>query len=239
MRRLCSLLLSLQCLAAVASAYRIGDAVGVLLRTQTPSRGSASLEAYRHQLPRFGVSTKTRFETSDLLNADSDAIRMSGQSSPRQKSSAPGGEDEHLRLSLSFDEGFHHIPWLDVYSKPRRGGERALESLIVTIVYSNGDGTIHAVHREARYRDPSRGGGGGMPKSFTVEYVWVNEADVDLEGGLLTMLAAVLIVSLCGMIGACTSTGDDGDVPGGKRYKDKRSSSSLGSGASEGFAKRL
>ena len=45
---------------------------------------------------------------------------------------------EHLRLSMSFDGGFHRIPWTDVYDPPRRGGGggRALESLIVTIVLS-------------------------------------------------------------------------------------------------------
>jgi hypothetical protein len=42
------------------------------------------------------------------------------------------------------------------------GGGRALESLIVTIVYSGGDGTIHAVHREARCRNVDNGGSGGV-----------------------------------------------------------------------------
>ena len=33
-----------------------------------------------------------------------------------------GGGGEHLRLSMSFDGGFHRIPWTDVYDPPRRGG---------------------------------------------------------------------------------------------------------------------
>jgi len=104
-------------------AYRIGDAVGILLRTHTPSEGGATLEAYRHQLPRFGVSTKTRFDVSSLLDADD--IRLSEDVRVREhderiddiKSHHRAGADapkEHLRLSLSFDDGFHHIPWLDV-----------------------------------------------------------------------------------------------------------------------------
>ena len=74
-------------------AYRQGDAIGILLKVHTPSSGSQTLEAYRHQLPRFGVSTKTRFDISTLLNADD--IRLSSeevdskqqqQQQPRKKS---------------------------------------------------------------------------------------------------------------------------------------------------------
>jgi len=216
--------------------------VGILLRTHTPSNGSATLEAYRHQLPRFGVSTKTRFEVSSLLNPDD--IRLSGDASrPRRpndrKTKEDGGAagDEHLRLSLSFDEGFHHIPWLDVCN-PSRHNERILQKLVVTIVYSGSDGSIHAVHRETKYQEG--GGGNSMSKSFTVEYIWVNEADVDIQGGLLVLFVAVLIVSFCGIMGACSSSSADDEGTGkGKRSKAKRSSSSLGAGNLEGFAKRL
>jgi hypothetical protein len=65
-----------------------------------------------------------------------EATRKNGKDGdePRRR----GGGGEHLRLSMSFDGGFHRIPWTDVYDPPRRGGGggRALESLIVTIVLS-------------------------------------------------------------------------------------------------------
>lgn len=238
-------------LLSLTNAYRVGDAVGILLRTHTPSSGSATLEAYRHQLPRFGVSTTTRFDVSSLLNADD--IRLSDDASNARRPNYHDREkadlapkNEHLRLSVSFDEGFHHIPWLDVYNPSRHHNERILKNIIITIVYSSSDGSIHAVHRETKYQDSPKGDGdsrGGSspntPKSFTVEYIWVNEADVNVEGGLLALFVAVLIVSLSGMVGACTSSTDEDDVVKGKRYKEKRSSSSLGAGNSEGFAKRL
>lgn len=234
----------------LTNAYRIGDAVGILLRTHTPTNGSATLEAYRHQLPRFGVSTKTRFDVSSLLNPDD--MRLSEDvAKPQRPKNYPDRttkdalSNEHLRLSLAFDEGFHHIPWLDVYN-PSRHNERVLQKLVITIVYSGSDGSIHAVHRETKYQDSpiSKGDGrrissSSMPKSFTVEYIWVNEVDVDVQGGLLALFVAVLIASLCGMIGACTSSADEDGVGKERRYKEKSSSSSLGGGNSEGFAKRL
>lgn len=232
-----------------AFAYRQGDAIGILLRTHTPTSGSNTLEAYRHQLPRFGVDTRTRFDISALLNNDD--IRLNSgvdnnkahpkQPSQRQRGNIKASDDEeilteHLRLSVAFDEGFHHIPWLDVYNPSRHNNEKMLQNLIITIVYSSSDGSIHAIHRETKYQDNSRGGVVNK-KSFTVEYIWINEADVDLQSGFLTMFLAVLFVSLAGMVGACTSSTDDGGNARGKKYnKEKRSSSSL---EADGFAKRL
>lgn len=239
-------------LLTTAFAYRQGDAIGILLRTHTPSSGSNTLEAYRHQLPRFGVDTRTRFDVSALLNND-DIRLISGEdnnnskaspkrpSQQRQRGNNKASDDEilneHLRLSVAFDEAYHHIPWLDVYNPSKNNNnEKMLQNLIITIVYSSSDGSIHAIHRETKYQDNSRGGVLNK-KSFTVEYIWINEADVDLQGGLLTMFLAVLFVSLAGMVGACTSSTDDwGNVRGKKYDKEKRSSSSL---EADGFAKRL
>ncbi|KAL9178418.1 LOW QUALITY PROTEIN: hypothetical protein ACHAXT_003748 [Thalassiosira profunda] len=233
-------------LLRTARAYLHGDAVGILLRTHAPSAGSATIEAYRHQLPRFGVSTTTRFDVASLLEAD-DARWSEGTNSKEwHKKKAPA--DEHLRLSLSFDEGFHRLPWLDIYH-PRKN--RALQRLIVTIVYR---GAMEPFTREAKYGDATRkgerrteGSGGGMPKSFTVEYVWVNEADVDAPAGFFALFVAVLVVSLSGMVGACLSSSDEGSGAyspiKGRGYKAKHSgpSSSLEveGGSSDGYAKRL
>ena len=241
-----AVLLAASFLLRAASAYRLGDAVGVLLRTHAPSSGSATLEAYRHQLPRFGVSTRARFDVSSLSAAGSgvgggmvmmEATRKNGKDGDEPRRMEGGGE--HLRLSMSFDGGFHRIPWTDVYDPPRRGGGgggggRALESLIVTIVYSGGDGTIHAVHREARYRDVDESGGmgnggggtGAMPGSyFDVDYVWINEADVDVGGGTLVLFVAVLLASLGAIVGSCGSS---------CRPRRRRLASTGGAGSSRG-----
>ena len=81
-----------------------------------------------------------------------------------------------------------------------------------------------------------------IPKqqSFTVEYIWINEADVDVQGGLMILFVAVLIVSLSGMLGSCMSSSSDDEYFDGsskRRYKEKRSFSSLG--GDDGFAKSL
>ena len=208
-------------------AYRQGDAVGILLRTHTASKGSSTLEAYRHHLPRFGVSTKTRFDISTLLNDDD--IRLGeGNKSSRQNNKRVNEISEHLRLSIAFDEGFHNIPWLDVYN-PKHNDEKMLQSLIITIVYSGNDGNIHAVHRESKYQSPITN-----KKSFTVEYVWIEEADVDVQSALLVMFGIVFIVSIMIIVSTCTSTeyGMNGKI--NKRYVEMHSS--LGGGD---FAKSL
>jgi hypothetical protein len=92
-----------------------------------------------------------------------------------------------------------------------------------------------------------------MPKSFNVEYIWVNEADVDVRGGLLVLFGAVFIASLYGMVGAFKSSNLDDDIGGGysvgkttKIYKGKVGSLSLLNGAGDvgsprdvGFEKSL
>jgi len=208
-------------------AYRQGDAVGILLKTHTASKGSSTLEAYRHHLPRFGVSTKTRFDISTLLNDDD--IRLAEDNKPSRQNNRRTSEiAEHLRLSIAFDEGFHNIPWLDVYN-PKQYNEKMLQSLIITIVYSGSDGNIHAVHRETKYQSPITN-----KKSFTVEYIWIEEADVDVQLGLLVMFGIVFIVSIMIIVSSCTTTeyGMNGKI--NKRYVEMHSS--LGGGD---FAKSL
>ena len=154
-----------------------------------------------------------------------------------------------------------------------------LQNLIITFVYSASDGSIHAVHHreEANFKNTisntnngngngnNNGSGGGegedMPKYFTVEYIWVEEADVDVQGGVLALFAGVLIVTLGNMVGGACSDDDEkgsGGGGGGKKMgygaKGKKSSSLLSSSSSgfsssldvggasspsEGFAKRL
>jgi hypothetical protein len=126
-----------------------------------------------------------------------------------------------MRLSITFDDGFHHVPWLDVYNKHHH-----LEKLIITFVFSGSDGSIHAVHRETKYINDSN-----MPKSFTVEYVWIEEADVDMQLGVGVLFLCVLVFVLIGMVGECSAT---------SRRLRKRGEESISlSSSSDGFAKRL
>lgn len=201
------------------------------------------------------------FNIMNLLDADEEFIAHSGsegkhhQQQQQQEQRQQLIQKEHklqreqLRFSISFDGGFHHIPWMDIYN-PYDGDVRALSTLVVTIVYSSSDGTIHGVHhREAKYRTIGDGDFGDnredneMPKSFNVEYIWVNEADVDVRGSLLVLFGTVLIASLYGMMGAFKASALDDDDEGGggsmgkmtKRYKGKGSSLSLLNGGGADF----
>jgi hypothetical protein len=212
------LLLQFLLATTYATAYRLGDAVGILLRTSTSTSDAPpqKLEAYRHQMPRFGISTKTRFDISTLLqDANSDAV-------VDRVRNLIDSEDK-IRLSISFDEGFHHIPWLDVYNKH---SAKLLSDLTITFVYSGSDGSIHAVHRQSTMVDVNE-----HHKSFVVEYIWIEEANVDIRGGVLVLFSCVVLFVLVGMVGECSladlrrNRGKDGVF--------------LSTSSSEGFTKRL
>lgn len=216
-------------------SYRIGDAVGIILRTN-----KHKLEAYRHQMPRFGVSTKTKIDTQFLLDAGDDLkladdIRLARQQQNHHHNYDDSLQEELLRLSMSFDEGFHHISLIDVYNPSQRPPRKALDTLVIKFVYSASDGSIHSVQQETQYRDLQPNGGGrySMPKSFTVEYVWIEEADVDLEGGVFVLFAVVLFVALLGMVDICCGSGSGENRSGSNVMSRKFSSNS----SSNGFAK--
>jgi len=222
-------------LPLLARSYRIGDAVGIIIRTN-----KQKLEAYRHQMPRFGVSTKTKIDTQFLLDAGSDLkladdIRLAKQQNNNHHHNYDDNkQDELIRMSMQFDEGFHHISTIDVYNPLQRPGRKALDTLVIKFVYSASDGSIHSVQQETRYIHSQSNGGGRntMPKSFNVEYVWIEEADVDLDSGVFTLFAAVLLIAMLGMLDICCgNNGSDGNG-------DTSATTSKAS-SSDGFAKRL
>jgi hypothetical protein len=195
------------------AAYRIGDAVGILVRTSTSSSSSAAttttsvIEAYRHQLPRFGLSTRTSFDIRTLIHGPEN---LQDANNHKQRNNIVEEEEQQphqLRLSISFDDGFHHIPWVDVYNNNNNNNKnknhRVLETLVITIIYSSGDGRIHAVHRNVKYTTTATTTTTvHVPKKFNVEYIWINESDVNIQDGILTMYICVLLVSLLGMMEA-------------------------------------
>jgi hypothetical protein len=133
------------------AAYRIGDAVGILVRTSTSAASTTTtsvIEAYRHQLPRFGLSTRTSFDVRTLIHGP-EYLQDANNHKQRNNIVEEEGQQQpqNLRLSISFDDGFHHIPWVDVYNNNNNNDKnhRVLESLVITIIYSSGDGRIHAI----------------------------------------------------------------------------------------------
>ena len=197
-----------------AVSYRVGDAVGILIRVQK-STGRGTQEAYRHQLPRFGINSEARFDTASLLGPDADA-KDAGQ--------------QLLRLSFSFDEGYRSVSWFDVH-RPGSSG-RSLSGVTVRFIYSRNDGAVHSVTRETEYSD---GGGGDMPGSFAVRYEWAEEADVDPGAGLATMLIGVVLASLMSMLGGCASGTDDDE----KLHLASQRAYDSGTDLAGGYAKSL
>ena len=189
-------------------------------------------------MPRFGVSTKTKIDTQFLLDAGSDLKLADDFRLARQQNNDHhhNYDDELLRMSMQFDEGFHHISTIDVYNPLQRPVRKALDTLVIKFVYSASDGSIHSVQQETRYNDSQSSGGGRntMPKSFTVEYVWIEEADVDLDSGVFALFAVVLLVVFLGMLDICS--GSNGSEGNGGAYATAKKVSSK---SSDGFAKRL
>jgi hypothetical protein len=193
------------------AAYRIGDAVGILIRTSTSAASTTTttvIEAYRHQLPRFGLSTRTSFDIRTLIHGPEYLQDANNHKQINNIEEEEQQQPQHLRLSISFDDGFHHIPWVDVYNNNNNNNNnknhRVLESLVITIIYSSGDGRVHAVHRNVKYTTTATTTTttADVPMKFHVEYIWINESDVDIQDGILTMYICVLLVSLLGMMEA-------------------------------------
>lgn len=89
------------------------------------------------------------------------------------------------RFSLSFAEGYHHLPWFDTSS---------LGKLRVIFLFSrSGDGVIHSVSSEPVMRvmhdDHSR-------HNIQIEYVWIQEQPVDFQSGLAVMFLATFLFAL-------------------------------------------
>ncbi|EJK65331.1 hypothetical protein THAOC_13818, partial [Thalassiosira oceanica] len=74
------------------------------------------------------------------------------------------------------------------------------------------------------------------PGSFAVKYEWSEEADVEPEAGLATMLIGVVLVSLMGMLGGCASGESDDDE---KLHLASQRAYNSGTELAGGYAKSL
>ena len=97
------------------------------------------------------------------------------------------------RFSLSFDEGFHRLPYFDAEST---------EKLIVTFVYSkSGAGRIHSVTSQAIRSSTKKF---DHTKEIEVFYDWIEEADVDIEAGSIVMFLVAFVVSILFLLQLCS-----------------------------------
>jgi len=164
--------------------YKIGTPVPLLIRTPT-----GTVEALRSQMPLFGVPTAADIETASLSSKDAEQKRK------LTASLAFGGG-----ASASFGERAVSAPWVDVLTN-----EKALERLTVTFVYCR-DGDLHSVSSSASFVDLKTADEDAL-SHFRVEYLWVEEANVDLAGGLTVIMGVIVLVSLVIVVKSCGSMG--------------------------------
>jgi len=112
------------------------------------------------------------------------------------------------RFSIHFEEGFRALPWIDM--KNWMGA--SLLSVEVTFIYSkSGSGQIHSLSSRAIY-NKDRQAAAPLDGEVTVEYKWIEEEAVDLNGGAFVMFLAIFITSLFFLVDLCGLC-DDGEDP--------------------------
>ena len=131
----------------------------------------------------------------------------SSQHAPKRKqmpifgvdSSTQFGPMTDSRFSIHFEEGFRALPWVDL--KNFMGAP--LEKLEVTFVFSrSGGGEIHSLASRTFYSKDRKA---APPENgeITVEYKWIEEQAVDLNGGAFVMFLAIFITSLFFLVDLC------------------------------------
>eukprot|EP00980_Cylindrotheca_fusiformis_P007768 scaffold1650_cov135-Cylindrotheca_fusiformis.AAC.3 len=103
-------------------------------------------------------------------------------------------------FSFGFEDGLYVLPWIEA---------KNLKKITVVFVFSrSGHGAIHSVSTS------SERGISSEESSFEVEYIWVEEAPVQLQAGIAAMFLGTLVASLLFMLQACIVEQDDeGNVP--------------------------
>lgn len=183
-RRWLRTLLLLTLLPQTSHAYRLGDAIDTEILT--PKDSSSQHAPKRSQMPIFGVDTTTVL----------------------------GPITDH-KFSMHFEEGFRALPWINTQSFMGA----ALEKVEVTFVFSrSGGGEIHSLTTRTIYekdKDPKKGSAAtdATKGEIIVEYKWIEEESVDLNGGAFVMFLAIFVSSLFMLVDLCglCDSGDEED----------------------------
>ena len=113
------------------------------------------------------------------------------------------------RFSIHFEEGFRALPWMDM--KSFMGA--TLEKVEITFVFSrSGNGEIHSLTSRTFY-NKDRKESANDNGEIVVEYKWIEEEAVDLNGGGFVMFLAIFVSSLFMLVDLCglCDAGDDDD----------------------------
>lgn len=99
------------------------------------------------------------------------------------------------RFSISFEEGFRVLPWINM----KNGAGHPLEKVEVTFVYSrSGGGEIHSLSSKPIYNKETPSN-----SEIVVVYKWIEEELVDLNSGAFVMFLAVFVVSVYFLFDFC------------------------------------
>lgn len=187
--------------AAIASAYRTGDAVD----TDVVMDGWP-WDALRSQMPKFGINTKVHFDMDLTSQGGSDEEEEEGR--------------RYRTFALLFEDGLRSIETRP-YEKNNiwRGQGQTLERVLVKFIYSkSGTGMIHSVSSTAVYKSASTASSSSSSNSnsnsrrFRVEYEWQEEEAVRLTVGSVVMFLAVFLSSIVFLFHTCGLTDGDPDA---------------------------
>ena len=172
----------------------------------TPKDSIAQHAPKRSQMPIFGVDTSTTF-----------------------------GPIMDSKFSIHFEEGFRALPWINTQSF--LGG--TLEKVEITFVFSrSGGGEIHSLSSHPIYSSTNnkKGPATVTGEEIVVEYKWIEEEAVDINGGAFVLFLAIFVSSLFMLVDLCglCETGDDEDedYAAHRHYTDRHHPTAIATGGS-------
>lgn len=202
-------------LPTITLGYHMGEVVNLLIKLSSsqllslPSinerRSTKNIDALRNQMPRFGISTSTSIDPMTL-----GLLPTSAQEKLQDLSMTMVFGSEISRLITVYEQeadGRSNKGNYD-YEGSKKSGSKILDSLVVKFVYNTHTrhgykGDIHSISiDEPTYVDfdfrtitqPMEGEKGEEGHhSIKIEYEWVEDADLDMPGGIILMECVTLL----------------------------------------------
>lgn len=156
---------------ATVTSYRHGDAVSMLRREQFQQLRTKWIGMVGKDCPRFGVDHTVLLSANTLL-------------APFSGANATQLEAEPLKISFSFANDQHLIPWVTVSD----GTGQFLG--LIRIVFSHTGGYLTGLRWTTEYIPME-----ASPPSIRMSYHWEENVKVNSEGGLLFLFIVVAVVT--------------------------------------------
>jgi len=209
-------------LPLISLAYRRGDVISTLVRSEKGPWRTPWVETLRSEMPHFREESATVLSPPVPHQATIDLKSASASSEPRKDVSPD------FKISMAFSESRFVVPWVSTVAKGRGLSDSTklstLRHLKVTFLYSGSD--ILQVKWDGEYKtqaetEESRGwtlttdahNKGNSTRSankqnqynhdLVVKYEWLEVVEHDVESGLVLMFAATLLSVFVSLIFTC------------------------------------